>query len=981
MKSDLTRHGVMALAMVASLGVFAGDTDWKGTVDELWATEGNWSAGLPDATKSVGFGNQGGTINLGGEIREIKNAESINNGTPLVLTAEAGGGLHVLGGDFCVGRVGNGTLVLQSGTYTFDGNVCPGWYLRSWNTEDPPAEGRIVVENATVNYPQLRLGTDRGYGIVEIKSGTVKGKYVAIAPGYHAETKKPAYGLLTIAEGGTLDLSGSNMEIGVNGTGELQLNGGTIDNANYIGVGQNSTGVGRFLVNGGTINMSANLNIGNGGSGYFELKNCMVTPNGFSIGCTAEKTGEAVIGAGGRVGNRGNDIELRGAGSAKLTIKDGGEAYTKYWLKLCANGSGTADCVLNLENGGTYTGGSIGKGSGTGAAIVNFNGGILKQEEAASGYQTLIQSNMGDINVGPKGMIVDTALRNNDVFGNIQGVGFLEKRSNNNLWVKNAVDLKRGVRVMGGNLSLEKGFVTATTATTPVKEIYVAEGCSLDLKGNLAEKPTIYVTSYTRNGSLQTAGAYDDYNATIVVIEGADTVATATWTGAAGTDDVADPANWACRNAAGVTVFDALPNADVAVRVPLTDATRAIDFSSVACASLVFVASGEQTFPRGAVAPAIVKSAIAWYDFADTTAATVEQGLVVGFRNKGTAGAALDAGAGDATSLPSYGLNKLNGLDVLSSTNTKGLVSAGGAGLKDDEDRTIIVLARSVKDTYQKGSKDDGSPDYRNEAFYLGLENGSDDRAFRIEDRGWTYNWQYGQGGVLKDVPYSAATSWKLMTMSLDQGTVTGWSWGKDEDATFTATPAEGVTVLTDPNDPICIGWRRQFNSPSACDVAEAMVFNRALTAAERAEIQTYINAKWFTGSVTDTLPKAIELTDGATIDLNHQQLALDSLSGSGVLRNGEVSIATLEVVVDDEGSVSCVSIDGDLDLSQMTVKIVNARALTTNTGLQTILSVTGSLGGTVKAVVADDGRDYALAVDGKSLTIRRKSGLYIIVR
>ena len=73
---------------------------------------------------------------------------------------------------------------------------------------------------------------------------------------------------------------------------------------------------------------------------------------------------------------------------------------------------------------------------------------------------------------------------------------------------------------------------------------------------------------------------------------------------------------------------------------------------------------------------------------------------------------------------------------------------------------------------------------------------------------------------------------------------------------------------------------------PFSGDIAEVLVYGRALTVAERQQIETYLSLKWLGGPspVSDLLPTATAVTltaDGATLDLNGTSQSIASLAGA----------------------------------------------------------------------------------------------------
>ena len=72
--------------------------------------------------------------------------------------------------------------------------------------------------------------------------------------------------------------------------------------------------------------------------------------------------------------------------------------------------------------------------------------------------------------------------------------------------------------------------------------------------------------------------------------------------------------------------------------------------------------------------------------------------------NKGSADTTLDGVAyeGGNGTRSAYGIAELNGLPVLSMTNSLGVVSANASGIVGSADRTLVVLGRAMPNTYKK---------------------------------------------------------------------------------------------------------------------------------------------------------------------------------------------------------------------------------------------------------------------------------------
>lgn len=721
--------------------------------------------------------------------------------------------------------------------------------------------------------------------------------------------------------------------VGNRGTAAVELSGGTLKTRSNVRIGDQSVyeeydsetgavtkhenaGVGTLtLKTGGTFEVGGTLYVGNSGTGTFTLDGGTLTTSGnITIANDANSTGTIHVVSGTLRG--GNDLYVGMRGTGVLTL-DGGTAACPYWCNFNRDSASTAEgSTINLNQGGTLNIGSI-HNSGTKMAAFNWNGGVLKPY--GTDEYVFEDVEKYDVNVLRHGAILDTTNQNTSLNVALTGDGNFVLRGGKECWVKKAADLKRGVRVEAGTLVFEQGLATETTATTPIKEIYVASGASLDLKGNLETKPTIYVESFTNNGVEQESGTYDAYNATIIVIASGNTVATATWTGDAGDGDLTNPDNWECYNADGVLLFDAVPPAatTATLTVPYVGTSLA-EYRAIKAAfpdaTCVLGVAGSQKLD---ITPNVVRSAIAWYDFADSDTATVSEGAISAIANKGTKGSLLDATSQHATK-SLYGETTLNGHNVMSMTNSHGLVTvAGNVGLSGADDRTLVAIGRTQHEKYLKS---DGE-NYMNECFYLGIEAGGDDGAFRIEDRsGDSYQFQYSIGdnswwSLYPNVGYAKKNDWHLFIMRSEYNSGEGKSFVSakviDENGIVTQPgDGESTAMVTKADSRIAVGMRYEFGSASAGDLAEAMVFDKALSSAEQSEIQSYLNAKWFGAATGNLAPTDFVLSDGAMLDLDGYSVTLDSVSGTGTITN--FSKATIGgVTIDGTSGDAAVVKDG----------------------------------------------------------------------
>ena len=1028
---------IVTICTLAAVTANAADTSWiGGGEDNAWTNEANWSAGVPTDSQSVSFKYDGATINLGDEIRTVYNLDgSLNNSAPLVFEADAGGGLtFTQNADFCVGRTDDSVLKFNSGTYTLGGRLCVGWYYKDGRA----AKGQVdVAAGATVMPRQVVFDIDHGYGVVNVNGGnltTTEGIYVGAGTGGIGELNVTGGGVVSgtyfpIGEqaeskayvninGGSLYCSdwmpigrstgtgylnvtnGSvnlqsredatqkkNMQLGQdNGSkGYLTVDNGGIVNVNYLGIGQTAGGYGEVTVKtGGTLNIAGSCNIGDSGVGKLVLDGGTINFSGNPlIANNASSTGTIHV-ISGTLRSGGNDFHVSKRGVGTLTI-DGGTVSCSWWCSFnrdIGNDEEISGSTINLNRGGTLNVGSIHM-YGCGRATFNWNGGVFLPNTVQNAEYIFENVDKYDVNVLRHGAILDTNGKSRSINVALNGDGNFVLRGENNCWIKKAADLKRGVRVEGGSLSFEQGFVTETTATTPIKEIYVAAGKSLDLKGNLAEKPTIYVESFTKNGVVQDPGEYDDYNATIIVIAGGNTVATATWTGDAGDGDTANCDNWLCYNADGVLLFDALPAATSVVTVPFSDAAL---FEGFTAAKIIVETAGTVTLETigatvsdysysgevKATGDVKITSAInttlskaeAWYDPSDATTLTADgEGNVTAIANKGYRGAEMDAAAVNAESVPVVSDNaKINGLNALafgnadevstSVTKTQGFKSAGRIPSTADQTRTMFSVAKigSVRneagDYYGLSSLflvdlADATGDYGRTRMFKGAVNQWDlnPKAHMVVTEGGNA-YEFRCGDNVNDVANGSRPNGETETvyvyeMSVGDGgfVTTGY---RNNNVTDGGTPATyySLTAASSGYVDLYLGQARENSDASTGNsfIGETLVYTSSLTSDESALVRRYLKGKWLTGSgdvlTTATTLASLDL-NGNTVDFDGANVAITNLYGSGTISNGTVTaIGTLNVVVNSDGTASKVVIPNGLALAGLKVNITGVSNL-----------------------------------------------------
>ena len=840
------------------------------------------------------------------------------------------GGVVEFSGKPHVGQGGPGVLTVDGGELTVTSEEI-------FIGQDDYGDGTFIVKGGTVNLKTPQVGRDGSdgknpKGVMRLEGGTVICDYTPWFGNFNLGWGSNAIGELYMSNDAKLQITGYT-SFGRSGVGYAEINGGTLAvTNNNICLGNDSTGDGTLVINGGEVSCKSDFYVGNSGKGHL--------------------------------------------------VMNGGKLSFNYWLDISRSSDSTIEGNVFDFNGGELTCGLIHAASTNTVATLNWNGGVFKPND---NYDWVMDSEGRlTVNVLKGGAIFDAGDNKSRSFNQtLSGPGAFTKRGSKTVYLKKCNDLRGGYIVESGWLVLESQLVTENRV---LRKIAVSEGAVLDLRGTESDPVEVKVLELVNNGQI--------LNGTVTVVK----LASAEWTNAAGDGDVANADNWTVVTEDGMTVEGVLPTEDCEVTIPAGLCTA--DFSSVSCKSLTVVASGSTALPnRGAVAPAIVKSAAGWYDPSDASTVTMnEQGGVAAIANKGAKGASLDLQPINSTHrLPGYGEEwKLNGRNLFAFTNAYGFVSKEKAGLSNGQDRTLVTIDLQQRNTYHT-IKDGAVQDtYENQMFSIGLarEMWNNSGRFDIEQWDGSYQCYYPNGTKLNDseesvyneAVFNAGTNfadWVVWDMGSRSGQVRVNIYPADGDAIHRG-PSNASPLNESEDVYVTLGQRWLYDSPSSGMLAESLFFDKELSDDELAEVREYLNAKWFTASVA--IPTSFALAEDATLDLNCNSLALDTLSGSGTIGNGEVTqIGTLVVTVNDDGTIDPITLGCDFDLTKLgAIKIVNAKKLAVSTPLAVLsvaegCSLTGAFAGTIVSDAASVSCKASLA-DG-SLRISRRGGLVIMVR
>ena len=850
------------------------------------------------------------------------------------------------------GTGGTGVVDISGGTTVLTNNDWYGTLNLGWGA----SSGTMYVrDNADVTvYGWTGFGRSPGsHGIFEMSSGSfnVVNENVILGDEVPNETYGRSHGEMALS-GGTFACN--TFYVGNNGDGVAELTGGTLAPRYGINVGTGANGVGMLTVAGTTVNNGGNLTIGDNGTGTVHVVS-------------------------GTLAN-GADIYVGVLGVGVLTI-DGGTVSCTYWCDFNRNGESTAEgSTINL-NGGELNIGLI-HNSGVSHSTFNWNGGTFKPNDV---YENIFETpEKIDVNVKSGGAVLDTNGKDRSVSVALAGEGAFIKRGVGTCWIKQAANLGRGIVVEAGSVDFEQGLTSGASAAAPMKEISVADGATLDLSG--AE---VYVQSYKVAGVEQPVGTYSAHGGTIHV-SAPGNAATAVWTNESGDGEATNPANWTCRDENGVVIWDALPASTTAVTVPYS--TSMPDAAEFDYASLVMTISGTVA-PRGSwTVPAVVRDAIAWYDYSDESTIQFDgNDEVSGVLNKAENGSDLDAVIFNgnlevASTAPTYGTEILNGRKVMTFANSKGFVSKTAPGLESTDARTLISLGR--RDIPQTGDSTLYSIGFARDEEY------SMNGVFRISRWDWGQEFRYYDSTVegywnASIGPGADPTDLAISYMDFNgDKTVRAWLYSESvgETAKQTAEIAAEGTLDANGTELLYMGYRRQSQGASTGILAEQLVFDKVLTDEEQTAVTDYLKAKWYAVPEVDMslLPANIAFEgENAVYDLGGGNWVFDGIAGAGTISNANVIVTgDIVITVKDDGTVGPLVIDGTLTLGAGAKLVVkNAKKLPAGSVLDAI-TATGGVSGEFASVETDPAEVSLRArVGANVVTIMRRNGFVIVIQ
>ncbi len=424
-------------AIMQDLGwTVVGIKNWtKGAGTLNWSDTANWGpSGLPDSTWNVTFSStgltNGDTLNMGGD-RTI-NALTIDSSV-----------------NFTIGG-GSGTLTLNSGyitrTAASSGTQTIAQPLTvSANTViantvwDISGSGKLTIAGSLTATNSITSITKIGTGMVVLAGTSTVPGTLNIDDGDFTLNNGGTLTVGNIAgaggalnfDGGTLNLTGTNnlhlygIRVGKDNTGTFTLlPGKTLTADVFLTIGRDNGGQNTFTNQGGTVNAATKIVIGTdpGSYGHYIQQSSPSDPLPITnVGTTYVGS---YIGTSGGVGL----LEMK-SGTFTASIIEAG--YTGSGTFTQSGGTVTVSGGLDIayQAQGTYnlTGGTLLLSSltkGTGAAVFNFGGGVMKVSTSSTSFTSNVPLTLTGINGDAT---IDTQSNTVTLSGALSGNGGLKK--------------------------------------------------------------------------------------------------------------------------------------------------------------------------------------------------------------------------------------------------------------------------------------------------------------------------------------------------------------------------------------------------------------------------------------------------------------------------------------------------------------------------------------------------------------------------
>ena len=422
----------------------------------------------------------------------------------------------------------------------------------------------------------------------------------------------------------------------------------------------------------------------------------------------------------------------------------------------------------------------------------------------------------------------------------------------------------------------------------------------------------------------------------------------------------------------------------------------------------------------------LLKNAVGWYDASDTSTLTTDGDTdhVTAWANKAVGGGAYDlAKSGDGAAFLADGSSKY-GKDAVAFTNSWSLVSKSSLAWSENQPRTIVSVGYMDTAAYDEANPGRQSWD-KTHFFPLCISSGDQAGSFGFahwigDNSGY---WDTAKETDQEDNPVPGFVevldsfsmpdnAWATQCMWSDGAKVGGFKTVADGATTSLAETSLKGTLGTPSNAKIMIGQYMQYGWRGYGAVAEAAVFDRALSSDELSEVNDYLNRKWFgqTGIPYSATISDLELIDGSSLDITDTAATIGTLSGMGTVNGsnamltvgefapvcGDITVnapvaepaegeyVTLRITINPaNGDCGTLVVPAGYDLSKVNLVVTGCEHLTS---ANTFIVFKGKAGETLTrfhSVTSDSERGIKLVYDNSTGTVTGSlpKGFMLIIR
>ena len=299
--------------------------------------------------------------------------------------------------DLTVGLSGSGTLNVAAGGVVNNKGATIGHY------SDSTGVASITGSGSRWNSSRILYVGRLGSGTLNVEAGGVVTSAQEIIMG----SMYGSTGMATIAGSGSRWNSSSNLTVGYEGTGTLNVEaGGVVNNeVSFLSISSGSTGTATITGSGSQWNNSSDLYLGQSGSGTLNVTDGGVVTNandGF-LGFNEGSTGMATITGSGSQWNNSGELWIGRRGSGTLNVEAGGVVNNEagFLGYICAYGRCSTGEATITGSGSRWNSSrdlTVGReGSGTlnveAGGVVNNEAGFLGYSSGSTGTATITGTN------------------------------------------------------------------------------------------------------------------------------------------------------------------------------------------------------------------------------------------------------------------------------------------------------------------------------------------------------------------------------------------------------------------------------------------------------------------------------------------------------------------------------------------------------------------------------------------------------------